>query len=212
MRTIFVLTLLAALLVVPAAQAQFVNAAMTLEATAPESVFGPDAEQQTAPAQAKYVADLTAYTNLVGVPVTFTVTEAPEWLAVTPSPATAVFTSSTPSQAFFSMVPFKVIMTLDPAFEGEAIGEVEITAATMVQSPQKPAIATMKIPVQAIVPTEEACDETHALLAAEEPATEEPQTVTVQNAGVQTLASPAALGGFALVGAGVGLVLRKRFG
>ena len=68
----------------------------------------------------------------------------------------------------------------------------------------------MTIPVTAYVPTEE-CDEPHELLSAE-PVAEEPQTVTVQNAGVQTLASPAALGGFALVGAGVGLVLRKRFG
>ena len=78
------------------------------------------------------IADSSAYSGIIGVPVAYTVTKQPAWANVLVSPSTDIFPvgTSTPSQNFQSSRPITVTVTASDAAPAFQADQIEITATT----------------------------------------------------------------------------------
>lgn len=170
---------------------------------------------------ATYVAEAAAQTSLTGIQVTYTVANAPEWASVTVSPQSDVFTFSQPalSPTVTATKAFTVTVIGTPDGVDGATGAIEIQGVTAGTLLVRAAWSNAAVPVLYEAGDEECAEagaEVAPLLPPQEGAADEaPQEddgLTVQSGGP---AVPAALpiagvAGFAALGAGVGLFLRKR--
>lgn len=136
----------------PTAQAQ-VNTSLTITLTPPTESVKPLQGALNFGGTATLTYSNEGIANLVGIPVTYTVSNAPSWAQVVVSPATDVFpvapsTGASPSTTVSK--PFTVSVTASdqaPAFQP---GTIEITAtASPTQQGGKPATAKVNVPVQA---------------------------------------------------------------
>lgn len=184
-----------------------------------------------------YTADYTAMLALTGIPVQYTVSERPEWATVIVSPANDVFPApagAVNGPAYTVTRLITVTVTLAHALEEDASGAIVITATTSAAPLGQAATGQGAVPILYDAPEEECQQLTDAQLlemareAANEyaeksgnvdvptaaPATETPSDeLHVQSGGAAPLALPwVAVAGFAIVGAGVGLLLKKRLG
>jgi hypothetical protein len=166
-----------------------------------------------------YVGDPTSMLNLHGVPVQYKITQAPAWAAVTVSPGSDVIQLTTQGTTTTGSAHFTVtVFAGADAVPSSEVGIIEITATVIPSAPlTPPKSASGQAPVQFYVPPhEDGCEEhaTVAALFAEAPAAapkeESGDDLHVQTAGVAPAGTWYAVGGFALVGAGVGLMLRRR--
>jgi len=181
--------------------------------------------------QVTLIADLTGYANLNGIPVTYTVVDKPAWAIVTLSPANDIFPVPYGLPMGTSYVvtrPIVVSVTVDPAAAPaqDTTDDIVIAATTAPSAPlATSATGHGSFLVQYDAPDEEPCAE-HAGMTHEQMAQmavdaadaynaqqrdEASDDVTVQNTAATRVSTPwVAVGGFALVGAAVGLVLRRR--
>lgn len=225
-RPLALLLTAASLLSVPLAQAQFSSALMLAVAPPEEAVLA--GERLTFGGTATFTADVLVIGNVQGVPVTYTVSNSPEWATVVVSPQADVFPVSAPGMGLSQMVSrsFSIIVDAAPTGPDGAIGTIEITATAQPTMPMgKPATAKVSTPVR-FDAGDEPCPEHEAIQTAYafiEPDLAPPQdaspdseaqddgTTTVQSTTTTPIALPAAaVLGFGAVGAGVGLFLRKR--
>lgn len=232
MRTLLVaLAALALLTIIPSPVAAQQSAAMTVALDAPEPLS--DATRMvTFSGAVTLVADLTGYTGIMGIPVTYTVTKNPAWATVLISPATDVFPAPSSPPAGLSYTVTKTItITIGLADDPteDMFDQVEITATTTPTVNGKSAVGIGATPVAYDAPDEpcpdhlddprlaalavEAADAYNEWQAAkeDEDASASSDDVHVQSAGASTLPLPwVAVAGFALVGAAVGLAIRRR--
>lgn len=124
----FLATALVAL--VPTAQAQQ-SATIVVSMSAPSDAVKPLQGPLTFSGTTTFTGDTGAYTSIIGVPITYTVTKQPAWATVLVSPATDVIpVPSTPNPTFTGSRPFTVIVTASeqaPAFTAD---QIEITATS----------------------------------------------------------------------------------
>ena len=219
--------LLAAL---PSAQAQWVgpqyNIVLTL--TPPSESFTENHTKIVLDGRIDYTGDPLSALNLYGVPVTYSVTKVPAWLSATVSPAHDVIVL-TMGQTVTGSRTFQVTLIASPgALDRSVVDTVEVTATVYPTTPSTPPkSAAVSVPVQYLASPQHDHDEGEpcaehetasfflrsprddALGAPEEGAGDD---LTVQTGGaVAPVGTWYAVGGFALVGAGVGLMLRRRF-
>ena len=183
-----------------------------------------------------YTADYTAMLALSGIPVSYSVVNAPAWASVVVSPASDVFPMpSHPGMgASYSVArTITVTVTLAHAMAEDATGAIEIAATTRAAPLGHAATGVGAVPILYDAPEEDCHElsEAELLAMAREAAnayveqsgtditTDAPTTdagsdeLHVQTGGASTLPVPwIAVAGFALVGAGVGLILKKRLG
>jgi hypothetical protein len=204
---------------------------LTIAMNAPAEVFNADTTVVSFSGITTYTGDPLQYTQLNGIPISYEVTKSPAWLSVTVSPASDVIPVGTPSGVTITAARvFVVTAILDPDFEGEDVDQIEVTVMQPASTLVSGASAKNAVPVVADVTAEEPCPEgAHADLLtlageaadaynAEQAQMRDEETtdgssdeVSVQDTAVKPLSLPwLAVGGFALVGAGVGLVLRRR--
>lgn len=232
MRTLLVaLAALALLTLVPSPAAAQQSAAMTVALNAPETLS--DATRMvTFSGTITFTADLTGYTGINGIPVTYTVTKNPTWATVLISPATDVFpVPAGPPVGLSYTVTKTITVTIGLADDPteDVFDQVEITATTTPTVNGKAAVGKGAAPVSYDAPDQpcpdhlgdprlaalavEAADAYNEWQAAkeDEDASASSDDVHVQSAGASTLPLPwVAVAGFALVGAAVGLVVRRR--
>ena len=183
---------------------------------------------------ATFTADLLVYGNTQGVPVTYTVSNAPAWASVVVSPQTDVFPVmvGAASPSYTVSRAFTVLVDGAPTGPDNEIGTIEITAtATPTMQGSRAATARLNTPVR-FDAGEEACED-HAAVeqvayayvtpgataptadaeADADATAQDDTTTTVQSTSTTPIALPAAaILGFGAVGAGVGLLLRRRRG
>lgn len=213
MKNALLLAALAGLVLVAMPAEAQQTATLTLTMSPPERALTADEPQVTLQGVAVYTADATAYLALVGIPVSYHVTKAPAWASVTISPATDVFpVPSTPSPTYSAARAFTVVVNADPNAVGEAIDQIEITATTAAAIAGKSTTGKNTVPIRLMMATEEPCDVEHPLPAETQPAAAEPAPeVQVQSSAATPVATRwIVVAGFGLVGAGIGLVLRRR--
>lgn len=233
MRALLVtLALLSLLTFLPSPAAAQQQGSITVQLEAPEAPLTGEVESLTFRGIVTLTTDATAYASLTGIPVQYTVTMQPEWATIIVSPASDVFSLPAPGiGAAITMskaVTITVTLHHDP---GEDVNDlVEISAVTSPGGPLGTSFAGKgTTPIAYDAPDAEPCPE-HAALsnvdwasvaveaadayneqqAAKQGSGDE---VSVQTGGSSTLPMPwIVVGGFALIGAGVGLVLRRRLG
>lgn len=240
MRTlIIVVASLALVAFLPApAEAQVFQSMVTITMNAPEGPLTNATSVLTFSGATMYTGDVGTYARMSGIPITYTVTKAPAWATVVVSPASDVIPApAAPSGLTYTAArSFQVTVVVDPMFVGQAIDQVEVTVTTGASTLGMPATSKTSVPVMADV-GEEPCevadhqalfdaaveaanaynaeqadtfDET-ADVGSSRPSSADPELIT-QDTGSKPVALPwIAVAGFALVGAGVGLVLRRRF-
>jgi len=230
MRTL--LATLAALLVIallpsPAAAQQ--TGMVTVQLNAPEGALSEDQATLTFTGIVTLTVDSTAYTSLTGIPVTYTITHKPAWANVVVSPASDMFSLPFPALGVSMTVTKAITVTVSRAFDPleDLTDQVHVTAtttpgflgksfegrgATLVSydAPEEPCpehdIVTNADWASIAV---EAADKYNEHQARE---ADEPEEVSVQTGGASPIKVPwYAVGGFALAGAGIGLLLRRRF-
>jgi len=208
---------LAALAAVPAADAQL-TAALTLTANSPDHALA-SGETTNVTGVATFTADATALLNVNGVPVTYAITKAPTWLSATISPTTDIFPIPlTPAADVVVTRPWRLDLLVADNASGDDVSYIEITAIAQPEAPlagtlSHGASAKIQIPVRLHAATTDPCPDAVAppAPAASPAAAPVPQPVHVQSA-TATISpfSWAAIAGFAAVGAGVGLALKRR--
>ena len=135
----------------PTAQAQ-TNTSLTITLTPPTDSVKPLQGALNFGGTATLTFSNEGVANLVGIPVTYTVSNAPSWAQVVVSPASDVFPVGQPGASPSTTVskPFTVSVTASdqaPAFQP---GTIEITAtATPTQQGGKAATAKVNVPVTA---------------------------------------------------------------
>lgn len=234
-----VLASLALLSVLPApAQAQL-SASVVITLEAPTEALTADSTL-TIPGTVAYTADFTAWAGVFEIPVTYYVEDAPAWATVIISPANDVFPAPGAPMAGFSYTVVRMIsvtVTAGEAPPGDASDSISIMAIAHPHMGGQAASGVGAVPVRydaADEPCHELTDEEMLAMAREAAneyvaknggtgvGSEAPNAAPAQGGSdelhVQTRdASPLSLpwiavAGFALVGAGVGLVLRRRLG
>ena len=206
---IALLALLLACLLLPSASAQQ-SGQVSVRLHPPGETLEPGASM-TLPGEAQLVADLTAHASLSGIPVTYTVTKQPAWATVVVSPASDMFQAAhAPGIQYRDERPFTITVTVahDAAFDATDL--IEVVATTHGSAGGASFSGKAQVPI-VLHGADDAC---HHETAAGEDA-KSASDVTVQSAGGSPaslpLAAPAAaVGGLAAVGAGAGLVLRRR--
>ncbi|HET6405042.1 MAG TPA: hypothetical protein VFH78_10380 [Candidatus Thermoplasmatota archaeon] len=231
MRTLVLLLAAAALVAsLPGAHAQQSGALiLTLEAPAEPVREG---GMVTFLGTVTLTVDYTAMLSLSGIPVSYSVANAPAWASVVISPASDVFPMpSHPHPGTSYSVTRQIAVTVSAADvpERDTVAAVEIAAVTSPGFAGRSFTGNGATPVAFDV-ADEACDAAHAEeLAA--PARQAAQAyakhqtsgngaqdasaeeLTTQSAGARPLPLPyAVVAGFAILGAGIGLVLRRRAG
>lgn len=203
------------LLAAPPAQAQW-SASVALAISPPDDAIPRD-ESLSTQGTMTYTSDMSAVADTSGIEVRYVVSESPEWLSVVVSPASDVFVMSPqPAVTYSYMRVFTVTFTADPNYAAEAIGAVKIQAVAISDVPgSRVAVGQATVPVRLLATEPGPCDDpaTHAALAPEA-AAQQPSPIKVQSAAPPTAApvpvAAAAVGGFAVAGAGAGLLLRRR--
>lgn len=222
------LAILLVLTFLPSPAAAQQQGSLTMYLEAPEMALSDEVTTLTFQGIATLTTDATAYASPTGIPVQYTITKQPAWATVTVSPSTDVFQTGHPvGLTLTTSKAFTITVTLhhDP---GEDLSDVlEVTATTSAGTPFGAAFTGKgATPVAYDAPDEpcpehdaashvdwaavavEAADAYNAHQSAQDGSDEE---VSVQTGGSSTLPMPwIVVGGFALIGAGVGLVLRRR--
>lgn len=208
----------------PTAQAQMPGPQynIVLSLTPPGEPLQDDHHQLVMRGRVDFVGDPTMALNTEGVPIQYTITKAPAWLTVVVSPATDVIPLAFGSPVTGSRT-FTVTAQATGMLDASVVDIVEITVTASPTSPlSQPKSASQGVPVQFYVhhEDEDDCDDHAAATATADakPASEEataPQDpghepLTIQSGGVTPMGTWYAVGGFVLVGAGVGLLLRRR--
>lgn len=219
MRTLALATLLLLATLAPAATAQQAGT-LALAFDAPEAALAKDAPPLAIPGVATLTVDVTAVTSTHGVPVHYVVTKQPAWASVIVSPASDVF--PLPMTPGLSMSVSRQVMVLVSAAPGPG---VDTTDVIEIQAVTTPGILGRSIetrgatPIRFDAPDEKPCHDIDlAALAAEAEGYHaamhaQPDEVSVQSTTATPVRTPALVAGaLALVGAAVGLVLRRRFG
>lgn len=133
----------------PTAQAQQ-SASIVVAMNAPSDPVKPLQGPLTFSGSVTFQGDTGGYTNVIGVPITYTVTKQPAWATVLVSPATDVIpVPTTPGPTFSGSRPFTVIVTASenaPAFTAD---QVEITATTTPGAGGKAASGKNAVPIVA---------------------------------------------------------------
>lgn len=180
--------------------------------------------------------DYTAILGLTGIPVTYTITQAPAWATVVVSPSSDVFPAPMapmPGLAYTVMRPITISISVADGPGADEIGVVELTAVTSAAPLGRSFAGKGVIPVsfdhvdeechelndaEILALAREAANEYAAnggvAAASDAPTTSasDPELHT-QSTGASTLSLPwIAIVGFAIVGAGVGLLLKRRLG
>lgn len=180
-----------------------------------------------------YVADDLAALNVNGVPVEYTVTQAPAWATVTLTPPSDVFPPPAVAPAGASYVVTRTLTITVSAtsdLDEDVTDFIEMSATTHPSAPlATSATGKGQVQVQYLGAEDEPCPEhagmTHEEMAAlavdaanaynaeqREQQTGSSDDVAVQDASASRVPMPwIAVVGFALVGAGVGLVLRRKY-
>lgn len=211
------------------AQAQG-SSALTVQLMPPEAALI-DGSSITITGNVTLTADLLAYANLNGIPVTYTVEKQPAWLVVSVTPSSDVFPlPQTPTGTAISITrPISVTLSPDPASAPsmDTVSKVILGATAIPSAPASWSVQGRgSIPIMYDAPDPVPCAEhegmTHEQMAqmavdaanaynAQQRDEASGDDVTVQNAAATTLPMPwVAVAGFALVGAAAGLVLRRR--
>lgn len=177
--------------------------------------------------------DITAYTAMSGIPVQYSVLF-PEWASAVVTPSSDVFQLPPvpPGMTSVTMMrPFQVMVTPVAALDEDKIDILSLHAVTSPSSPFGMSFSgrgDTQVAYDAPDKHDEECElltaeEKAALLAAgaeaynayaeEQAADESGDEVTVQGAGATPLSTPwVVVAAFGLVGAGVGLALKRRLG
>lgn len=157
----------------------------------------------------------SAALNTNGWTVVYTVAKQPEWAIVTISPSSDILHSFiSPSPTMVISKTFNIGIEVDPNYFGEAIDQIEIIATVIPSAAATQQIVSTKSSMSVHALTDEDhCENAATAAIAPAPVKEEaPETVTIQSASPATSPVPyVAIGGFAAVGAGIGLLLRRRF-
>lgn len=218
------------------AEAQVFRSMLTLSLAAPEEVFTSQTPSITLAGTTTYTGDPGTHLRTGGVPIVYTVSKAPGWLSVVVTPTSDVIpTTGMPTSVTVTATrTFHVTATLDPLFVGQAADQIEITVTQPPDAFFSAAEAKNAIPIVADVEETpcEAHDEQLLALAGQaaeayarerasgavdagdvgagRPGGSEPELIT-QDTSSRPLAPPwIVVAGFALVGAGIGLTLRRR--
>lgn len=225
---------IATILPTPAAAQQ--QGSLVITIAAPEGPLRPG-ETLVVEGYATLTVDVTGMLSLTGIPVHYTAI-APAWANAIVSPASDVFPTPPAPTAGLSYSVTRAFMVTIGAGEGPTHDVVEALQIQAQTAPSSFGQSFMGIGATALAwdAPDETCDELHGeelLALAREAADEyaaakEGQTdlatdaprddaasgeLHVQTGGASPLALPwIAVAGFALVGAGVGLVLRRRLG
>lgn len=227
---VLVAACLAALTLLPAAAQAQQAGALIVTLQPPEAALTEDGPL-TFLGTVTLTVDYTAYTSISGIPVQYTVTKQPAWATVVVSPSSDVFSLGPYPGPSASMTMTKQITIIVNAasddLDQDLTDLIEITATTTPGLLGKAFTGKGSTPITYDAP-EEPCAEhagmTHEQMAAlaveaadtynayqREQQAGSSEDVTVQNAAASTIPMPwVAVGGFALVGAGIGLVLRRR--
>lgn len=230
MKALILATLVLGLVLVPApAQAQQ-SGALVVMLQPPTELLSEDLETMTLSGVVVFTADLTVLANVVGTPVSYTVTKQPAWASVIISPATDVFPTNAFVGASTSVTasrPIRVTVSLSDHPTADVTDAIEITAETSVGTPGRSFSGTGAAPIGYDAP-DEPCDQHVGMTQAQmeqaaaaiadyraqqsSPQTA-PQEVTTQSAGEK---APVPVFGLAvvacaLVGAAVGLALRRKW-
>lgn len=217
-RTLLLAGLALALAAAPSAAAQG-SASLTLVLGAPDQPVAAGSTT-TLTGTATYVAEWTAQLAMDGIEVQYVVANAPEWATVVVSPSSDIFTfgyAPAPGMTVAATRTFTVTILGAPGAHDGAVGLVEIQAVTEGTLLVRTAAATGSVAVQYDAGGE--CHDLAPLVAASvSPASEEPAEdtgLTTQSAAPAKFPAAlplAAVAGCAVVGAGAGLLLRKRRG
>lgn len=174
-----------------------------------------------------FTGDVTAVGNVNGIPVTYVVADAPAWATVVVSPSSDVLPVPFPSGPGLSYTVTRMFTIIVDAGHGGVDGDVGAIEVVASANPSMP--ASSKPSAKALTPiryeaAQDDCPEP-AVVAAPAPAPEHETataaparaetggTTTVQSSAATPLALPiAAVAGFGAVGAGAGLLLRRRRG
>lgn len=213
--------LLLTLAILPHATAQQSSALVVSIAPPPDPVAD---RPVAAEGYAMLTADWTALTSLNGIPVTYSVSRAPEWATVLISPTNDVFpipATPTPSASFTSVRSFQVTVILAHPVTETLTDLIEITATTQAGLLGRPTESKGAFTITAV--GQHACPETTTpaegtgnapaptTLAEAHAQPDGNADVTVQQAAAMPIPTPwIAVAAFGLVGAGVGVVLRDR--
>lgn len=220
--------LLCLLVVVPApAQAQQ-SGSVTVMLSAPTEALQQGSAPAVIPGVVTFTADITAALSPSGIPVTYTITKQPAWATVIVSPSTDMFPAPSAPTGLSYAASRSILITVSVAHAptADTTDVIELTATTGAAILGKSFVGIGAAPIAFDAP-DEPCPEhavTQEQLAvwaaeateayneyqasnADEPADE----LTVQNASASPISLPVmAIAGFALVGAGVGLLLKRR--
>lgn len=182
---------------------------------------------------ATLTVDYTAALAMTGIPVTYAVAEAPEWASVTIQPASDVFpppsAAGPPGFAYTVTRTFQVVVSVADGPAEDAVAALLIDAwttpstvfgnsfygsgATQVSfdAPDEPEECDHGLTDAQLAALKAEAVEAYNAMEAAQREDEASGEVTTQSTGASPVTmSGLAVGGFALVGAGVGLLLRRR--
>lgn len=203
-------------LAAPLAQAQM-STSLTLQSSVPDDPIV-SGTRVTFSGMATLVTDALVILNTQGVPVYYEVESAPAWATVTIAPQNDVFPvhPHPGSPSYVAARQFTVIVDGASAGPDGEVGQIVIRAVAAPSAPMaRYAAAALSVPIRFDAGEAECHDapaEAHAALPADEEAQAEAPPLTTQSSASTPVAVPlAAIGGFAAVGTGVGLLLRHRF-
>lgn len=215
LRPFVVLGLVAVALTAPHAQAQFSTSMALLVAPAEEALV--EGGRLVLSGTMVFTADQLAMLNTNGIPLKYSVVGAPAWATVTVSPSSDLIPVNAAPGPYVSWTATRVFsIVVDGDLDGidGDVGLIEIAAVATPTAPQgRPTSAQTTIPVR-FDAVDEPCDLPHETVAA--PAAtpiedEASKPVVIQSSAATPLAMPlAAVAGFGAVGAGVGLLVRRR--
>lgn len=163
-------------------------------------------------------ADLSAYSSPTGIPVVYTVSKAPAWASVAISPSNDLFASQPmPGTVMSISRPISIVILADSLPANVDLTDViEITAQSMPTFAGKALIGKAAVPIHAVGPScatasasSEPVVKTTSVAPAKAPSSSPPLTVQSNEAMLPTTGF-ALVGGFAVAGAGVGLLLARR--
>ena len=139
----------AVLSVLPTAQAQS-KSQLTITMNAPTESVKPLQTPLTFSGSTSFTGDPGQFSNIVGIPITYTVSKSPAWASVVVSPASDVIpVPTTPGATITATRPFQVIVTATeqaPAFTAD---QIEITVNQAATTGMTGASAKNAVPVTA---------------------------------------------------------------
>lgn len=198
----------------PSAEAQISQYNVVIELDPIDHALAPS-QGATAFGQVRMVTDPTFFLFDDEVPIEYAVTALPSWASASVNPPQDVvllFLGGPNAQGY---AEFEVDVHVASDAPAGVVDYVEVVATTSPAGPGAPQKSvSIRMPIQ-VAAAEEPCEEDHLVIDAtgatadEEPAEED---LHVQSGGARPFRSLPwyAAGGFAVAGAGVGLLLRRR--